>query len=160
MKMKKVMILVMVVSTILFTGCFSYKSFISVTPAIDVANGSTEIIARGCLNDVKTVLKKNLIMYKEYEGGIETEEILIDEGTRAKYKIYQYDDMIKMISFWGITQAVKSQIIVFAGYSAASAYSTEGYTRVIYDRDVKRPARVFSYGYQLMKEIDPKLRVK
>jgi hypothetical protein len=145
---------------ILISSCVAYKPFITITPEI-IPYGSTDILGVATLNTVKEILKKNTILYKEFDGGIETEEILIDKGTRAKYKFYIYNgNNLKVQSFWGITDAVKSQMIIWAGSNAVSAYSTESWDRATYEKGTNRPNMVFIYGYNLTKQIDSNLTLK
>lgn len=160
--MKK-LIIVLAVMLMSGAGCTTYKPFIAVAPAT-IPYGSTEIIASGSIDDVKSVLQKNTIMFRESEGGLETEEILIDEGTRAMYKVYAYENNLKIVPYWGITQKVKSAMTVWAGYGAASAYSTDDWERAVYEKGMNgkmsRPGMVFSYGYELAKQVDGNAKVK
>ena len=54
-------------------------------------------------------------------------------------------------AYWGITQKVKSQIVVWAGAAAASAYDVHAWDMVIYDKDKARPKKVFEYAVQIIE---------
>jgi hypothetical protein len=145
--MKKLLFILFV----LMVSCTTYQTFVQVTPQGGIPDGCTEITCQATLDDFKSVLKTNSIMFKTADSGLETDEIIIDEGTRAKYKVYEFDGALKIVPYWGITQKVKSQMGVYAGAAAASAYDTEGWDRVIYNSGEKRPKRVYDYGWQLAK---------
>jgi hypothetical protein len=156
--MKKILIFPLLIFTLI--SCMTYKSFVQVN-VYEVTKGSTEIVFQGTIDSMKAVFRKNGILYNVKENGLETEEILIDEGTRAKYQVIEYEDnVLKMVPFWGITDKVKMQITMWAGYVAASSYSTESWDRVIYDTYTSRPAKVFHYGIQLAKQVNPDLTYK
>jgi len=84
------------------------------------------------------------------ENGYETSEILLDEGTRAKYTFIQYDDQILIIPYWGITEKVASQISgmqhAMVGYST-STNSALSWDRVIYDVNKTRPKKYLIMVY-------------
>ena len=86
------------------------------------------------------------------EGGFKTDEILLDEGTRAMYKVNQFDNQVRITAFWGITQKVKSQMIIWVGADMASAYDVNAWDQVIYDKNEPRPKRVFDYAVQIISE--------
>jgi hypothetical protein len=112
---------------------------------------------------MKAIFTKNSILFNVRENGVETEEILIDEGTRAKYQILKFENgNLKMIPFWGITDKVKAQADiasrVISGHS--SSLSTEGWDRVVYEKPDLRPSIVFNYGVQLAKQVNPTVTFK
>jgi len=157
--MKKLIIISFVA---LFAACTSYKTFIQVTPQTGVPKGSSEVVCTAGIDQFKEVLKANNIMYKAADdgGGIETEEFMIDEGTRAKFKVYVFDDKLKIVPYWGITQKVKSEMTVWVGYAAASAYDVNALDRAIYDNNTSRPGKVFCYACQLAKKMNVQLTYK
>ena len=148
-------------STFFMVGCTVYKPFVQVEAYSNVPVGSKEIIFEGTIDSMKTVFKKNGILYNVKENGLETEEILIDEGTRAKYQVIEYEgNILKIIPFWGITDKVKSQMVLWAGADAASAYSTDTWNRVNYKSSNGRAERVFHYGIHLAREVNPNVTYK
>jgi hypothetical protein len=90
-------------------------------------------------------------MLKSMEGGFETEEILLDEGIRAMYKAHEFNNQVRITTFCGITQKIKSQMIVWARADVASAYDVHAWNQVIYDKDLKRPKKVFDYAVQIIE---------
>jgi len=136
---------------VLISSCTAYQTFITVNPRSDIPNGTQNIILNEDIEIVKQAFKKSGTMVKSLEGGFETEEILIDEGTRAMYKVHEFDEQVRVTAFWGITQKVKSEMVVWAGADAASAYDVHSWDQVVYDRDVKRPKRVFDYAIQIIE---------
>lgn len=133
---------------LLWTSCTPYTQFVQVHPRTDVPPGSKEIIVYAPLPELLAVLKEEGIMYNYKEGGVETEEIMIDEGTRARFSIYEYTDALKLVPYWGITDKVRQNIALWAGYGAASTYSNE-LTRVVYNKSETRPKTVFDYAAQI-----------
>jgi len=144
--------LILVILTLLFIhSCTTYKEFVTIQPKNNIPNGTQYIILNENLETVKQAFKNKGIMIKSMEGGFETEEILLDEGTRAMYKAHEFDEQVRITAFWGITQKVKSQIIVWAGAAAASAYDVHAWDQVIYDKDAIRPKKVFDYAVQIIE---------
>jgi len=133
-----------------FSSCTTYKEFVSVQYRNNIPDGTQDIILTDNIDKVKEAFKNKGIMLKSMEGGFETEEILLDEGTRAMYKAHEFDNQIRITAFWGITQKVKSQMTVWAGHDAASAYDVHAWDKVIYDNKSKRPKRVFDYVVQII----------
>ena len=129
----------------------TYKTFIPVENRQDIPNGTQYIIVNADEEQVKQTFINKGIMVNTLEGGFETEELLIDEGTRAKYRVHIFDNQIRISSYWGITQQVKSTMTVWAGYAAASAYDTHSFNQVIYREEAKRPKRVFDYAVQIIE---------
>jgi hypothetical protein len=156
--MKKSTILITITIALLLTSCYTYKTFIAVENSVDVPNGSKEILFKGNVQDFLTVLTNENILYTKLENGYETSEILLDEGTRAKYRIFQQNDsIVKIIPFWGYTAKVNSQIAgmqqALVGYSTVNGYDANEWTRVLYKKNEARPKSVFDYGIQLAKKI-------
>jgi hypothetical protein len=136
-------------------SCSVYKPYIQVQ-SFEIPKGCKEIVFQGTLDSMKAVFTKNGILYNVKENGLETEEILIDEGTRAKYQILKFDGgNLKMIPFWGITDKVKAQIDmssrIISGHS--SSVSTESWDRAIYEGPDLRPSIVYNYGVQLARQV-------
>jgi hypothetical protein len=72
-------------------GSYQYQEFVSVAPSNQIPQGTKYIIVTENLDSVKNAFKNKGIMIKSMEGGFETEELLLDEGTRAMYKIHEFD---------------------------------------------------------------------
>ena len=145
-------ILLTFVSLLFITSCVTYKELASVQNKTDIPQGTQAIIVTGDLEKVKEAFKNKGILLESMEGGFKTDGILLDEGTRAMYKANEFDNQIKITAFWGITQKVKSQMVVWAGASASSAYDVNAWDQVIYDKDSKRPKKVFDYAVQIIEE--------
>lgn len=128
----------------------SYKEYIYVQNQNNIPDGTRTIILMTDIETTKNAFKKQGIMLSSMDGGFKTEEILLDEGTRAMYKAHEFDGQIKLTAFWGITQKVKSDLVVFAGANAASAYDVNAWDRVIYDSGAKRSKKVFDYVLQII----------
>lgn len=79
----------------------------SVSVLATTGKGVISIIVTGDLEAVKSAFNNSGIMLQSKEGGFETEEILLDEGTRAMYKAHDFDNQVKITAFWGITQKAK-----------------------------------------------------
>jgi hypothetical protein len=148
--MKK--LLLNLVTSAILISCTTYKPLVNVSSRSDVPNNTQAIVINETIDKVKEAFKKNGLMIQSLEGGFKTEEILLDEGTRAMYKVNQFDTELRLTAFWGITQKVKSQIIVWAGAEAASAYDVSAWDQVIYDRKDLRPKAVFDYAVQILVE--------
>jgi hypothetical protein len=156
MKTKIFTSVVVVLISFLLNSCYSYQSFVTVEDSNAVPKGSKEIVCNANINIFLSELTKESILYTKFENGYETSEILLDEGTRAKYKILSVDSTIIIMPFWAITEKVAGNIataqILIAGYSSYR-YDANNWSRVIYDVDAKRPKRVFDYGVQLAKKV-------
>jgi hypothetical protein len=133
------------------SSCSTYTEIVSVQNRDNVPDGTKDIIVSGDLEIVKAAFTANGIMVKSMEGGFITEDMLLDEGTRAMYKVHDFDNQIRITSFWGITQKVKSEIILWAGAEAASAYDVEAFDQVIYDKSSSRSKKVFDYAIQIIE---------
>lgn len=144
--------LVFFFALIMISSCTPYKEFVSVQNWNDVPDGTQSIILTTSIDTLKEAFKNKGIMIKSLEGGFETEEIFLDEGTRAMYKVHEFDDNIRISAFWGITQKVKSQMTVWGGAAAASSYEIDTWDRVIYDNKSTRPKKVFDYAIQILEE--------
>ena len=133
---------------ILFFACVPYKSFITVTPRNDVPKGATEIHVEVPMEVFLDALKTNGILYTVNESGAMTEEFMIDEGTRAKFTITEFDGTLRIIPYWGITDAVRQQQMLWAGV-------TTGYemTRVVYHPQETRPKQVYDYAVQIASTV-------
>jgi hypothetical protein len=141
----------LIILILLVSSCFPMKEFISVQNQNNIPNGTQDIILTESIETVKEAFKSKGIMLKSMEGGFETEELLIDEGTRAMYKAHEFDNQIRITAFWGITSKVKSQMTVWAGYAASSAFDVHSWDKVIYDNKDLRPKRVFDYSVQIIE---------
>lgn len=140
---------------LLLQACATYTPYIQVNSLNGVPRGAKEMISKCNINALRETLKKqNIFIRNVIEGqGFETDEILIDKGTRAMYKVYDIGEgKIKVVPYWGITQAVKTNVALIAGTAAASGYETDDWYRVEYNQDAARPKTVFDYGYQLLKD--------
>lgn len=134
---------------LLLSACTTYKPYVTVTDQTDIPEGSKEFIVNDGIESVKASLKENTIAYVQNDLGLETEEILLDEGTRAIYKVYVLDSAaVKIVPFWGFTDKVIAEAQLWGGTAAASTMSHE-MKRVIYKRKELRPKKVFDYGVQL-----------
>jgi hypothetical protein len=147
--MKPLLLVLIVISS----GCYTYQNFVEVPPRTDIPNGTTEFFVATDIPSIQNSLRVNTIAYTENEVGIETQEIILDEGTRAKYSVYQIDTiLVKVVPFWGYTDRVKSEVAVWAGYAAASTMSNE-MTRIVYKKTSEsRPKKVFDYGVYLFEK--------
>lgn len=129
-----------------FTACTTYKPFIAVTPRTDIPVGSQEFIVQATMDEVKDTLRAASIGFTTNETGVDTEEVLLDEGTKAKYRLYPVDGGVKVVPYWGFTQKVAGQIRFWTGINQ----STEELTRIKYTTSAGRPKMVFDYGVQLI----------
>jgi hypothetical protein len=148
--MKKLLVVLL---SIMMASCATYKEYVSVVPSSQTPNGTKALIVPNTsIEQIKQVFKNNQILYKTFETGIETEIIMLDEGTKAQYKVYAFDSDLKITAYWGITDKVKSQMVIWAGANAASAYNTESMDLVLYDSKALRPKKVFDYVTQLLNK--------
>jgi hypothetical protein len=141
-------------------SCTTYKEFVSVQPKNNIPNGTQYIILSENIETMKQAFKNKGIMIKSMEGGFETEELLLDEGTRAMYKIHEFDNQVRVSVYYGITQKVKSQMIIWAGATAASAYDVHAWDQVIYNMKDLRPKKVFDYAVQIIEANNLKYSLK
>jgi hypothetical protein len=153
-------LLLVILALVFISSCASYKEFVSIQTKNNIPDGTQSIILTENIDTVKQAFKNKGIMIKSMEGGFETEELLLDEGTRAMYKVHEYDSQIRITAFWGITQKVKSQMTVWAGMAAASAYDVQAWDRVIYENKSSRPKRVFDYAIQIIEANNLKYSLK
>jgi hypothetical protein len=149
-QMRKLLSILMILCGL--SSCTTYKPLVNVTGRSDIPDNTQAIILSENIDKIKEAFKAKGIMIESLEGGFKTEEILLDEGTRAMYKVNQFDNQVRITAFWGITQKVKSQMIVWAGADAASAYDVNAWDQVIYDNKAARPKRVFDYAVQILNE--------
>jgi len=140
------------VAILTITSCVTYKPLTSVQNRNDIPKGTQAIIVTGEIKKVKEAFKNKGIMLQSLEGGFKTDEILLDEGTRAMYKANEFDNQIKILAYWGITQKAKSQMIFWSGADVASAYDVNAWDQVIYRKNDKRPKMVFDYAVQILGE--------
>lgn len=127
-------------------GCSTYKSFITVAPRADVPDGAKEFIVYAPMMAIKDSLKASMIGYIPNEAGLNTEQIMIDEGTKAEYRIYTIDSAsVKVVPYWGYTEKVASEVRIWTGVRV----NTEEMKRIIYSKDAGRPKKVFDYGVQV-----------
>jgi hypothetical protein len=133
---------------ILVVACVPYQSFIAVTPRNDVPKGAVEIHLQAPMEDFLNALKSNGILYTVNESGAMTEEFLIDEGTRGKFTVADFDGTLRIIPLWGITDAVRQQQQIWAGMTTGSEL-----TRVIYNTSETRPKQVFDYAVQIASTV-------
>ena len=139
------------VSCIMLSSCTTYKELVTVQNRTNIPDGTKDIILTEDLETVKAAFINSGIMVQSKEGGFETEEMLLDEGTRAKYKAHVFDNQIRVTAFWGITQKVKGEITAWAGQAAASAYDVKAVDQVIYDNKATRSKKVFDYAVQVLE---------
>lgn len=139
---------IFLIPLLLFVSCVSYKSFIAVTPRSDVPKGATEVHVESSMEDFLNALKNNGILYSVNESGAMTEEFMIDEGTRAKFTVADFNGTLHIIPYWGITDAVREQQQLWTGMS--SGYEM---TRVVYRPQEKRPKQVFDYAVQIASTV-------
>ena len=135
----------------LLFSCTTYQSFVQVDDLTFIPNGSKEIIVKQPVDILLKTLTENTIQYHLAENGAITEEILLDEGTRAQYKLYFLDNHIKIIPYWGYTQKVINQAQIIGGYETAN-YMSKDLNRVIYNKNQTRPKKVFDYGVILARQ--------
>lgn len=156
--MKKLFIVLL---SIMMSSCVTYKEYVSVAPSTQIPNGTKALIVPNTsIEQIKQVFKNNQILYKTFETGIETEIIVLDEGTKAQYKVYTFNNDLKITAYWGITDKVKSQMVIWAGANAASAYNTKSMDLVLYNNKALRPKRVFDYLTQLLNKENIKYQTK
>lgn len=131
---------------LLIAGCSAYKSFITVNPRTDIPDGTKEFVVYAKLAAIKDSLKASTIGYIPNEAGLNTEQIMIDEGTKAEYRLYTIDSSsVKVVPYWGYTEKVASEVRIWTGVRV----NTEEMKRIIYSKDSGRPKRVFDYGVQI-----------
>lgn len=134
---------------VFLTGCTTYKSFVTVTSRDDIPEGTKEFLVNKSLSELKAKLKAETIPYNTTEWGIATHEVMIDEGTRAVYNLYELDSTsVKVVPYWGYTDKVISEAQLWGGTAATNSMSDE-MKRVMYKRRELRPKSVFDYGVQL-----------
>lgn len=133
---------------ILFLPGCTYKTYITVLPRMDVPSGSKEFVVYAPMDSLLNRLKAHSILYNFNESGVQTEEFLIDEGTRARINLYPMEDAVKVVPFWGITDRVRSDMAIAVGYATASTYSNE-LKRVTYRKSEARPKMAFDYSVQV-----------
>ncbi len=134
-----------------FSSCISYQVYIPVQSKSNIRDGTQAIVLSENLETVKKAFISSGILIKSMEGGFKTEEILIDEGTRAMYKVHEFDNQIRITAFWGVTQKVKTDMAIFAGEDAANMYDVHSWDKVVYNNKEKRPKRVFDYAVQIIE---------
>ena len=127
------------------------QTFVTVVPRSDVPRGAKEFTVTATEDQVLSALRSEQIMFNKIEGGYRTEEILLDEGTKAVYAVHVYEQGIKVVPYWGITDKVRNQIMLVAGYSH-SQYASQELQRVIYRPAELRPKMVFDYGVQVFSK--------
>lgn len=118
---------------LLFTTSCARHNFVPVTSLLNVPRGTTQFYVDIDIETAKEALHANTISYYHGEFGLETEDILLDERTRAKYDIYPLDSTtIKVVPHWGITKKWK---------------------RVVYKSSEISPKKVFDYGVGLFNDL-------
>lgn len=132
------------------TGCTTYRDLVTVTPRNDVPEGSTAIIVSAKIDEVKKMFIDNGVMLRTLEGGIETESVQLDEGTRAMFKAHDFDESVRITAFWGITQKAKRDIQLSLGDQAADQFDVNAWEQVIYKRNALRPKKVFDFGLNMV----------
>ncbi len=147
--MKKISLIIIL--TAILASCTGYKEFVQVQPRNYIPDGTMYLFVNADLETVQQAFNHAGIMTKSMDGGFETEGMLLDEGTRAMYKVHAFDDQVRVSSFYGITQKVKSSMVVYAGAAAASAYDVNAWDQVVYDKRMSRSKRVFDYSIQIIE---------
>lgn len=142
--------MISVVMFLLLLSCYSYEEYIKVQEQRGIPEGSSEIIVQNDIETVKNAFKNSQMLITEVEGGYKTEKTLLDEGTRAMYKLYEYEGATKVVPYWGITDKVKRQMAAIS-YEMANLSDTK-MKRLTYDRDKGRTKKVFDYAVQILKE--------
>lgn len=135
----------------LLIACTTYQSYVNVDDLTFIPDGSKEIILKTTIDNLLNTLTDNTIHYYLSDNGAVTEEILIDDGTRAQYKLYFLDDQIKIIPYWGYTQKVINQAQIIGGYETAN-FMSKDLNRVVYNKNELRPKKVFDYGVMLARQ--------
>lgn len=131
---------------LLIAGCSAYKSFIAVTPRADIPDGTKEFLVYAPLAVIKDSLKAATIGYIPNDVGLNTEQIVIDEGTKAEFRIYTVDSAsVRVVPYWGYTEKVASEVRIWTGVRV----NTEEMKRIIYSKSAGRPKVVFDYGVQV-----------
>ena len=133
-----------------FSGC-TMQSFVTVIPRNDVPKGAKEFTVTATEDQLLSAMRSEQIMFNKVEGGYRTEEILLDEGTKAVYAVHVFEQGIKVVPYWGITDKVRNQIALVAGYNSTQ-YSTSEMQRVIYKPMETRPKMVFDYAVQVFSK--------
>jgi hypothetical protein len=155
----KILVLAFLIPFLVFS-CTAYKVYVPVQNQTNIPDGTQSITLTANPDSIKKAFISNGVMIRSSEGGFETEELLLDEGTRAMYKIHTYDNATKITAFWGITAKVKNQMSlatsVIAGYDAShsivSNYDVHAWDQVVYDKTETRPKMVFDYLVQLIEK--------
>ena len=139
---------------LLFSSCIpTYKAFVTVQPLNNVPRGAMDFVVMASEDRVKDALQSNTIMFVVVDGGLQTEEILIDEATRARFNVYRVDGGFKVVPYWGITDRVKADMTTLVGYGMASTLSTNDWKRVIYEPTRVRSKMVFDYAVGVFKTV-------
>lgn len=157
--MKKLLLLT-IGSIFLFFSCMTYE-YISVKPSNKIPDGTQSvIIPNATLDVVKELFKDNQIMYKTFETGIESEIILLDDRTKAQYKVHEFDNTLKLTCYRGYTDKVKSEMTLWVGYVEASKYDTQSMNLIVYDKNILKQKKVFDYLIQMLETKGIKYELK
>jgi len=145
---------ILIASTLMLTSCYTYQPLVNVISYTGVPQGTTAIMLQYNLDDIKRAFISNGFLIQSMEGGFITDEKLLDEGTRAKYKVVQFDQASSITCYWATTEKVASQIRMWqtaiAGYSTYQRDPMD-WNQVIYDVGATRPKRVFDYAIQIVE---------
>ncbi len=141
--------------TILFFSLISCstKTFIAVEDSNRVLNGTKAILVDSYENVdyLQDAFIDNGLLISNLEGGFITEEFLIDDSTRGKFKVIYGSRYYRIIAYWGITAKVQANIAVWAGTNAANSIDPHSLEPVIYSKNEKRPKQVFDYAIQILE---------
>lgn len=134
-------------------GCGSYESFVNYRPVDYIPNGVKQLNATATIEQMGQAFQGKNIFYQERAGGLITDVILLDQGTRAQYQVFSQDNgQVVIKCFWGITEKVAADIAAFAGPGQAAAYSNQGLNQVVYKKGEKRPKFVFDYMANILED--------
>lgn len=112
--------IIIAVALISCTSCAPQVYIQVQEPAFPIPDGSTAFTCSIPMDQILTALKKNTIAYTKNEIGYVTESFNIDDGTVARFNIYENDGTIKVVPYWGITDKVRNQIAFATGMGGAS----------------------------------------
>jgi hypothetical protein len=148
------------ISLLSLSSCFGLReinsdidSYIYVKDLTEVPELSQSIIVDANILQVKDLLlKEDILLYKS-ELGFISEEIFFDSATKGKYKLYDMETNSKIVAFWGLTPAYKAKNKrVLERAEIGDLFDKDGFKKVIYDTNLKRPKMVFDFAVEIVNK--------
>lgn len=146
-----------IVIVLQLTSCFSNKVFIPVKPQTNISAGAKYVIVNSNEQDVKSAFNNKGILTKTYDGGFETESIIINENLRVMYKAHVFDNQVRISSFWGLTQRGKTQASTFVDMKD---YNVDSWEQVIYTKTNSGPKTAFDYAVEIVENSNLPFEIK